>query len=132
LLADGLGLLVRLGLVLAVGLCVGLLDGLADLDGLALWEGLALADADGLWWPAPSKLADMVETVPRPHGEFIRRAPDASAGAIAKADARNVPATMQTAARPVRTIPARTVASDRRAGLRRRYRRAPQVILQAE
>jgi hypothetical protein len=73
----------------------------------------------------------MVETVPRPHGEFIGRAKDASAGAIAKPDARTVPAAMQTAARPVRTIPARTVASDRRAGLGRRHRRAPQVIPQS-
>jgi hypothetical protein len=35
LLADGLGLLVRLGLVLTVGLCDALLDGLADLEVLA-------------------------------------------------------------------------------------------------
>ena len=51
----------------------------------------------------------MVETVLRPHGEFIVRAQDASAGATAKPDVRTVPAAMQTAARPVRTIPARTV-----------------------
>jgi hypothetical protein len=106
LLADGLGLLVRLGLVLTVGL----LDGLADLDGLVLLDGLALVDAVELWRLAPSSLADTAETVRRPHGEFIGRAPDANAGAIAKPDARNVPAAMQTAARLVRTIPVRTVA----------------------
>jgi len=45
-----------------------------------------------------------------PHGEFAGRAADASAGAIAKPEARKDPAAMQTTTRPARMTPSGTAA----------------------
>jgi len=70
LLADGLGLLVRLVLVVGVGLGVAVLVGLG-VDEVA--DGLGLGDGDLLWWPWPptSRTADVAASEPLPHGELI-------------------------------------------------------------
>ncbi len=109
-LADGLGLLVTLGLEELVGLCDALR--LTLLDGLGLFDGLALVcltrGVEATF--AASKLADTAWTALRPQGELMGLAGDAKAGAMAKPDARNDPATRETAIRPARAIATGTVA----------------------
>jgi hypothetical protein len=109
LLAEGLELLVLLGLEEAVGLREALWLGL--FDGLALCDGLALAWIRGAEVAGiGSCIADSTAREPCPHGDAIGRAEDATAGAIAKPDARNVPATRQMAKRPARMTPTGTGA----------------------
>ena len=133
LLAEGLELLVVLGLEEPVGLCealwLGLLDGLgvfdelglfdvlALLELLALFEALELCDGLALAWIRGAEvagigswIADSTAREPCPHGDAIGRAEDATAGAIAKPDARNVPATRQMARLPTRMTPTDTGA----------------------
>jgi hypothetical protein len=115
LLAEGLELLVVLALEEPVGLCealwLGLLDGLGVFDGLGLLDGLALAWIRGAELAGiGSWIADSTAREPCPHGDAIGRAEDATAGAIAKPDARNVPATRQMARLPTRMTPTDTGA----------------------
>ena len=127
LLAEVLELLVLLGLEEPVGLreavWLGLLDGLGVLDGLGLLDGLGVFDGLGLFdglalaWICGAEvagiaswLADSTAKEPWPHGDAIGRAEDATAGAIAKPDARKDPATRQMAKRPARMTPTGTGA----------------------
>ena len=115
LLAEGLELLVVVGLEEPVGLrealWLGLLDGLGVFDGLGLFDGLALAWICGAEVAGiASWLADSTAKEPWPHGDAIGRAEDATAGAIAKPDARKDPATRQMAKRPARMTPTGTGA----------------------
>ncbi len=98
LLADWLGLSDWLVLDDPVGLGLGLVDGLELVEELELVDGLAVAGI-------ASRCADTAAAEPCPHGDRIGRAAEAKAGAIAIPDARNDPAIMATAARPVRKIP---------------------------
>jgi hypothetical protein len=131
---DGLGLVLAAGLVELVlllgldelvGLCDALLLGLGVPDELALldalvlglFDGLALFDAlvlglfDGLALAGiPSKLADSTASALCPHGDAIGRDEDARAGATAKPDTRNDPATRLMAMRPTRMTPTATGA----------------------
>lgn len=104
------GLVLGLGLREGLGLLDGLFDGLVEGEGLALAlaDRLGLDDGDGLCCEE-SGLAPTTATEPLPQGEFIGRAADASAGAIAKPPTRKVPAARQMAARPARMIPTGTV-----------------------
>jgi len=55
-----------------------------------------------------SILADVTATELLPHGELEGNTAEASAGAIAKPEARKAPAETQRTARPARMIPAGT------------------------
>jgi hypothetical protein len=112
--ADGVGLLVWLGLDEPLGLCdalglglpVGLALGDALFDAVAVAGAVRGVDATVI----ASSLADTAATELCPHGEPIGRADEAKAGAIAKPDARNDPATRLTAIRPARSVATGTVA----------------------
>jgi hypothetical protein len=110
--ADGVGLLVWLGLDEPLGLCdalrLGLPVGLAPGDGLLDAVAVAVRGVDAT--VIASSLADTAATELCPHGEPIGRADEAKAGAIAKPDARNDPATRLTAIRPARSVATGTVA----------------------
>jgi hypothetical protein len=104
LLEDGFGLFVLLGLDDPVGLCDGLRLGLGLVVGLGLLVGLALLLVLASW------LAETAETELRPHGDAAGLAVEANAGAIAKPDERNDPATTQMATRPARLLASSTGA----------------------
>jgi len=103
LLAEGLGLLLLDELGELVGLLLGLLEALELFDGLGLEDGLALECR-------ASRCADASAAEPCRHGELAGHAGEAKAGAMAKPDTRNDPATRETAIRPARAIAIGTVA----------------------